>query len=77
MANEYDLLTLPDGWDWYVRNGLMAACLFTWEYDCIVEMSGGSLQISTGVAPVEVIEAVIRVNARKTHERTNHCSCQA
>ena len=78
MANEYDLPDLPEDWEWRVRsNGSWAACLFTWEYDCIVEVSGGSVQLSTGVAPIVVVEAVIRANTRKTHERTSNCSCKA
>lgn len=59
--------SLPLGWEWQVRQvgGTWAACLFTWEYDCIVEvLEGGSLRISTGIAPLEVVQAVIKANSR-------------
>jgi hypothetical protein len=58
-----NLPDLPEGWDWYVRNGFYAACLFTWEYDCIVEIQRGSLHLSTGVAPIEIVQAVLKANA--------------
>jgi hypothetical protein len=65
-VNEYDMPALPEGWEWRVRlHGYWAACLFTWEYDCIVEIQGDSLYLSAGVAPLEVVQAVITANARK------------
>jgi hypothetical protein len=77
-GDEYDLPRLPEDWEWQAQDGdTFAACLFTWEYDCIVKLSGGSVHISTGVAPIEVIEAVVRVNTRKAHEGTSNRSPEA
>ena len=60
-----DLPDLPKGWDWYLRNGWYAACLFTFEYDCIVEIQDRALHLSTGVAPVEIVLAVLQANSKK------------
>lgn len=61
-----DLPPLPDPWEWRVRvEGFWAACLFTQGVDCIVEVDGSSVKISTGVAPLEVVEAVLKANSRK------------
>jgi hypothetical protein len=60
-----NLPTLPEGWGWYIRNGFYAACLFTWEYDCIVEIQDRALHLSTGVAPVEIVQAVLKANLEK------------
>jgi len=60
--NEVKLPKLLEGWEWYIRHGFYAACLFTWEYDCIVEIRDGSLHLSTGVAPLEIVKAVLKAN---------------
>jgi hypothetical protein len=61
MSTPTRLPNLPEGWDWQMRRmgGSWAACLFTLDVDCIVEIDGNSLNISTGVAPLEVVQAVI------------------
>ena len=59
-----DLPELLDGWEWCTRNGFYAACLFTFEYDCIVEIRDKSLHLSTGVAPIEIVQAVLQANKR-------------
>jgi hypothetical protein len=60
-----ELPKLPELWEWRVRRmgGYWSACLFTVDVDCVVEVEGGSLKISTGVAPLEVIEAVLKARA--------------
>lgn len=56
---------LPDPWEWRVRvEGFWAACLFTPDVDCYVEVDGPSVRISTGVAPLEIVEAVLKANAK-------------
>lgn len=60
--NEVKLPKLLKGWEWQVRNGFYAACLFTWEYDCIVEIRDAALHLSTGVAPIEIVKAVLKAN---------------
>lgn len=65
MANT-KLPMLPTGWEWRMRGRFYAACLFTLDIDCYVEVTdGGSVQISTGVAPIEVVQAVITANSGK------------
>jgi hypothetical protein len=60
-----ELPELPEHWEWRVRvHGFWAACLFTWEYDCIVEVDGSSVRISTGVAPLGIVEAVLKANSK-------------
>lgn len=73
-----DLPKLPESWEWRVRQvgGYWAACLFTPDVDCIVEVDGPSVRISTGVAPLEVVEAVLTAK-RDRDERTSNCSPQA
>ena len=39
------------------------ACLFTLDVDCTVEVDGNSVRIITGVAPLEVVQAVIKANS--------------
>jgi hypothetical protein len=60
--NEFKLPKLLKGWEWQVRNGFYAACLFTWEYDCIVEIRDAALHLSTGVAPIEIVKSVLKAN---------------
>lgn len=60
--NEVKLPKLLEGWGWYVRHGFYAACLFTFEYDCIVEIRDRALHLSTGVAPIEIVKAVLKAN---------------
>lgn len=60
-----DLPELEVGFVWAMRStGRWAACLFTQDVDCIVEISedGKTLLLSTGVAPLSVVEAVIKAN---------------
>lgn len=66
--NSKELPKLLDGWEWRLHlgqphNGVvpssLAACLLTPEQDCFVYLEGGSLKISTGIAPVEIISAVL------------------
>lgn len=60
-----DLPELPEGWEWQVRRvgGPWMACLFTLDVDCTVEVDGNSVRIITGVAPLEVVQAVIKANS--------------
>lgn len=70
-----DLPHLPAGWAWFIQyldndlgKPLAMAQLVTREYDCFVslapDMEPGlfSLRISTGVAPAEVVAAVLKAN---------------
>lgn len=57
-----NLPALLEGWEWHVRHGFYAACLFTFEYDCIVEIRDRILHLSTGVAPIEIVQAVLKAN---------------
>lgn len=52
---------LPPGWEWARCSDYPGptACLFTPEVDCYVWVEDGSVRISTGVAPVEVVAAVL------------------
>ncbi len=57
---------LPEGWAWFMRDGHHAAGLLTHEYDSWVDFRpdehGGTVILSQGLAPVEVVLAVIEVN---------------
>ncbi len=60
-----ELPELEVGFVWARRStGRWAACLFTPDVECIVEISedGRTLLLSTGVAPLSVVKAVIRAN---------------
>lgn len=59
-----DLPELPEPWEWRVRVGGWAACLFTPDVDCIVEVDRDSVRISTGIAPLGVVEAVLKANSK-------------
>ena len=73
----YELPKLPEPWEWRVRvGGFWAACLFTQDTDCIVEVDGSSVRISTGVAPMEVVESVLNFK-KDQDERASNCSPQA
>jgi hypothetical protein len=67
MISVDKLPTLPELWEWRVRvGGFWAACLFTLDVDCIVEVDGPSVRISTGVAPLEIMEAVLKANSKES-----------
>jgi hypothetical protein len=59
---------LLDGWEWmkHQGSGSHAACLMTHDQDCFVWMERGSVNISTGVAPWEIVSAVIAANKKST-----------
>jgi hypothetical protein len=63
MTN-HNLPPLPQPWRWLRRsdNNRPAACLYTTSIDCMVSIADGSLTISTGWAPVEVVRAVLEAN---------------
>lgn len=64
MANQ--LGKLPDGWEWFQRDGYHAAGLLTSEYDSWVfvvhDGVGLTVCLSQKLAPVEVVLAVIEAN---------------
>jgi hypothetical protein len=60
--NEVKLPKLLEGWEWGYGHGYYAAFIFTWEYDCIVSIREGTLYLSTGVAPIEIVKAVLKAN---------------
>jgi hypothetical protein len=61
---EFHKLDAP--WEWrYFNSKEPAACLFTFEYDVVVHMRGGSVEISGtpgAVAPWYIVVAVIHAN---------------
>lgn len=58
-----NLPRLLDGWHWrYNAAGAPVACLWTLEYDVTVSFEGGSIHISSGVAPWEIVHAVLVAN---------------
>lgn len=64
-------MTLPElheGWQWSKNSlhGTWAACLLTFEYDCFVNFYEGSIHISTGAAPWEIVHAVMVANGLTT-----------
>lgn len=63
-STEFHKLDAP--WEWrYFNFNEPAACLFTFEYDVVVRMRGGSVEISGtpgAVAPWHIVVAVIHAN---------------
>jgi hypothetical protein len=58
-----NLPALLPGWRWLSDGpGHHVACLLTNDVDCFVSCVGGSVRISTGIAPVEIVAAVIAAN---------------
>jgi hypothetical protein len=58
-----ELSELLPGWEWDTRNGFYAAHIYTQDVDCIVEVIDGiTLRISTGVAPIVIVQAVLKAN---------------
>jgi hypothetical protein len=57
-------IALLSGWKWMLKapSNSWAAVLWTQEYDCTVSIENGSVSIPTGVAPVEIVAAVIKAN---------------
>jgi hypothetical protein len=63
MARARRRASLPTGWVWGTwESGQPAAGLLTADQDCFVYVENGSLVISTGMAPVEVCEAILEAN---------------
>jgi hypothetical protein len=62
----FELPSLDHGFEWRYRDGRPAACLFTLDVDCYIEVTeDGSVKIPTGVAPLDIVKAVIEVNERR------------
>jgi hypothetical protein len=60
---------LNHGFEWHYRDGRPSACLFTLDVDCYVEVTAdGSVKIPTGVAPLDIVKAVIEVNERRDRD---------
>lgn len=61
-----NLPPLKYGFEWRYRDNRPAACLFTLDVDCYVEVTkDGSVRIPTGVAPLDIVKAVIEVNEQR------------
>lgn len=61
--NNPGLPPLLEGWEWSYYRGFYSAFIFTFEYDCIVAIREGTLYLSTGVAPIEIVQAVLQANS--------------
>ena len=62
----FELPPLDHGFEWRYKDGRPSACLFTLDVDCYIEVTeDGSVKIPTGVAPLNIVKAVIEANERR------------
>lgn len=73
-----NLPSLLPGWVWRLdHRDSPVACLFTEDIDCFVSVEESiirgdkSVKISTGVAPIEIVKAVIAANEEKERKHVH------